>query len=447
MVVLDTVRPDHLGAWGYPKPTSPHFDAFLRTATQYTRAYAPTSWTLPTHASLFTGLYPFAHGSRAFLTEDAEGNPGLYEAPLGEPHVTLAEALRQEGYATAGFVANTVYLKERFQLQQGMEPYYVERVPATELLPPALAWLRAQKGAPFFLFMNFMDAHQPYNVAPLPDSGLGPAPQSEELLLEYIDQVMLAEGPVDPELERQVLAQYDTGIAHADRGLGAVLDALRSHGLYDETLIIVASDHGEFFGEHGLAQHSKDLYEEGARAAFAVKLPGQRKPAREDTPISLVEAPRLVMNALGDGVASRYPVLAGRGPARPLITEIYYTRRWDLFHEHWGHRFHRVRTALYDWPWKYIHSSDGQHELYHLERDPKESTSLHESEGPRVLAMVRRLEGVKSLAAAPPWREAPASPKLDAEELEEMEALGYFGSDDRKAGATGQKKETRSQGL
>ena len=426
LVVLDTVRPDHVGAWGYPKATSPNLDAFVKTATQYTRAYAPTSWTLPTHASLFTGLYPFAHHTRAYLVEDEAGNPQIYEAPLDEAHGTLAEALQQEGYATAGFVANTVYLKERYQLHQGMDTYHVERVPGVELAPQALAWIEANKSKPFFLFLNFMDAHYPYNVGPLPGGQLEAAPQDEGLLLEYIEKTLIAEAPVDPELTAQVIAQYDTGIAHADRGLAAILDGLKSRGLFDDTLIMVLSDHGEFFGEHDLAQHSKDLYEEGVRVPLAVKLPGQRKSSRHDAPVSLVEMPRLAIRALGETTARRYPHLVERGADLPLLTEIYYTRSWDLFDERWGRRFHRVRTALYDWPWKYIHSSDGNHELYHLERDPVEAANLYEPDSQRVVAMVQRLERVRGLEPAAPRRAPPAFPQLTPQDEEEMRALGYL---------------------
>jgi len=426
MLVLDTVRSDHLGAWRYPKATSPNLDAFVKTATQYTRAYAPTSWTLPTHASLFTGLYPFAHHSHAYLVQDKAGNAHVHEPPLDDAHRTLAEALQQEGYATAGFTANTVYLKERYQLHQGMDTYHVERVPGVELAPHALAWIDANNSKPFFLFLNFMDAHYPYNVAPLPGAQLEPAPQDEELLLQYIEKTLTADAPVDRELTAKVVAQYDTGIAHADRGLAAVLDGLKSRALFDDTLVMVMSDHGEFFGEHDLAQHSKDLYEEGVHVPLAVKRPGQRKPARHDAPVSLVEAPCLVMSALGAATARRYPHLTERGAGLPLLTEIYYTRAWDLFDERWGHRFHRVRTALYDWPWKYIHSSDGNHELYHLERDPAEAADLYDSEGPRVRAMLDRLQRVKDLEPAAPARPAAPAPPLTPQDEEEMRTLGYL---------------------
>lgn len=154
LIVLDTVRTDHTSGWGYRRPTTPNLDEFLLESARFIRALAPAPWTLPSHASMFTGKYPFMTGVHTFLTQSG-GKEDLIEPPLKDEFHTLAEALRAEGYATAAFVANSVYLSTNFNLQQGFDVYEVNRVPAVDLAPPALRWLDSQQSRPFFLFASF----------------------------------------------------------------------------------------------------------------------------------------------------------------------------------------------------------------------------------------------------------------------------------------------------
>ena len=174
LVTIDTLRADHLGCYGYARNTSPSLDALAERATVYTRAMASSPWTLPTHASLFTGLAPFEHGARTFL--DASGRS--LANPLDSAHLTLAEALRAEGFATAAFVANTGYLHPRHQLDRGFEVYEVRDESAMSMLPRIFEWLDEKAGGAFFLFVNFMDAHRPYNTTPRPEA-LPPPPDRD----------------------------------------------------------------------------------------------------------------------------------------------------------------------------------------------------------------------------------------------------------------------------
>jgi len=159
LVTLDTLRRDHLGSYGYPLHTSPELDAFASQATRFDRAYATAPWTLPTHASLFTGRHPFEHGARTPpRTATRPGVKALNALPLGREHVTLAEVLADEGFRTAAFVSNTLFLGTRFQLDQGFDSYVVERLPGAEIVDRATRWLerhiRDQPGVPFFLFLS-----------------------------------------------------------------------------------------------------------------------------------------------------------------------------------------------------------------------------------------------------------------------------------------------------
>ncbi|NIA15823.1 MAG: sulfatase-like hydrolase/transferase, partial [Nitrospiraceae bacterium] len=298
MVVLDTVRASNLKAWGYGRSTTPQLDGFLKTATQYARAYSTAPWTLPAHVSLFTGQYTFQHGVRGYREERADGTIRIFDPPLGDAAHTLAERLGEAGYATGAFTANTVFMKERYNLNQGFERYKVGRIRGKELVAEALEWTRRQRG-PFFLFVNIMDAHRPYDLAPVPGVALKPVPQDETLLQQFYESTMPGTSPVDLDLAARVMRQYDSGIANGDHAFGRLLTGLKEAGRFDDSLVVLTSDHGEFLGEHGLVEHSKDIYQETVWVPLAVKMPMQRTGERHKPPVSLAQVPGSVLEAAG----------------------------------------------------------------------------------------------------------------------------------------------------
>ncbi|MBI3119269.1 MAG: sulfatase-like hydrolase/transferase, partial [Candidatus Hydrogenedentes bacterium] len=219
LAVMDTVRADHVAAWGYHRKTTPHLDGLLGHATKFTRVQAPAPYTLPSHASMFTGRWPSEHGadSQRYVNEQQE--PHVRELPLRGEFLTLAERLQQAGYATGAFAANTAYLKPRFNVLQGFETQEIEHIPGVRLVERAIPWVTAQKG-PFFLFLNLMDAHRPYNLEPRPGVLEGAVPDDPELLNRLRHAALPGDKPLDPELVRQVTSQYDTGVANADAAVG-----------------------------------------------------------------------------------------------------------------------------------------------------------------------------------------------------------------------------------
>lgn len=422
LVTLDTVRADHLSAYGYPVATTPRLAALAREATLYERALSSAPWTIPAHASLFTGKHPFEHGAHDFEVKDPEASN---VHPLDARHLTLAEALKAAGYSTQAFVANAGYLAPRWQLDQGFDSYRVGRAPASELSRRALKWLGGAGEQPFFLFVNYMDAHRPYNAVPRP--GLLPrpvAPDRGRALQDLYQRVMAPRGPVPRELVQRVTDQYDTAIANLDEGLGLLLDGLRRLGLYERTLIVITSDHGEYLGEHQLVEHSKDLYQPVLWVPLVVKEPGVTKGRVERTPISSVDVPRLILSKLPhERVGSVLPSFPYEPGNHPLLAECYYTRAKDLVGKPWSSRFQRVRTALFDWPFKYIASSDGRHELFQLEADPAESSDLLARERGEAERLARSLQAFT--AAHPRWQARDTPAPADADEREELRALGY----------------------
>jgi arylsulfatase A-like enzyme len=427
LLVLDTVRADHVSCYGYPLPTTPRIDALAATSDRYAAVSSTAPWTLPSHASIFTGRSSFQHGAEAVRLPDGRI---LDARALDESNVTLAEALHDAGYQTAGFVANNVYLSVPFGFKQGFEIYAVDRQRAGAMNGKLLAWIdRIDRSQPFFAFVNYMDAHRPYNVEPLPEGarvGLPPpAPERPvDLLDALLDQVMAREQPPDPDLVHKVISQYDQGIAWVDWAVGQVVDSLVARGLWEDTLLIVTSDHGEYFGEHDLAEHSKDVYQEGVSVPLLVKRPGKSEGRVLAERISLAEVPKLVFSELPRELRERYGAtfLAG-DEHRPVLSEIYYTRSKDL-EAPWRARFLRERHALYADRFKFILSSDGANELYDLDSDPREEHNLIAQKAPLAQALETRLRAILSTGPAPNTQTS--IPQLSPADLDELRRLGYL---------------------
>ncbi|MBC8423423.1 sulfatase [bacterium] len=424
IITMDTVRADHLGCYGYPVNTTPQVDALAAVATRYARFVASSSWTVPTHASFFTGKFAFEHGAHGFQVRFEVNNVN----GLPAKELTLAEVLLDEGYATGAFVANEAYLGPRWQLDQGFETYHVEHVRCPDINRKAFAWLDSIPEKPFLLFVNYMDVHRPYNAQTVP--GLLPrpvVPDDGELVEALCDAVMPGTNAVPPDLQQKVIDQYDTALRNLDAGVGALIEKLKSLDRYDNTVLVVESDHGEFFGEHLLVEHSKDVYEEVLSVPLIIKYPGQTQGAIESTTASAPDLPHLILSAFsGDDWAQhrlKFPNAPGN---HEIIGELYYTRLKDLFHPVWGHRFRRIRTAFYDWPFKYINSTDGVHELYNLEEDPVEAVNLvglDEATAGRLAGQLRQF-----LESRVRSDEQVEQKPLTKEERRRLKSLGYVGN-------------------
>lgn len=426
LITLDTLRADHLGCYGYVRPTSPRIDAFAETATLYRRGYATSPWTVPTHGSLFTGKFPYEHGAHTFKVDRPVNN--VNRLPL--EHLTLAEVLKQEGYETGAFIANDGYLVPASQFNQGFDTYHVERVYADILNQRVFDWLEPRKGKPFFLFINHIDTHRPYNTTPRLGITDLPVVRDQGQLLDRLGAAVLpGTGPIPADLVARVTDQYDTAVANVDAAVGSMLDRLQAMGIYDKTVIVLTSDHGEFIGEHHLVEHSKDVYQEVLWVPLIVKNVGQSLGSVFDAITTSNDVPRLIFSQCPPAIAQRYDKAFPDAPGdHPVISENYYTRTKDLFDKRWGHRFNRIRTVIYQDDFKYIHSSDGKHELYNLKDDPTESNDLATS----------RPELAGSLASSiatlwmnrPPWASRPEPARLSNDQIRNLKSLGYAGDEE-----------------
>ncbi len=267
LIVIDTLRADHLSLYGYGRRTSPALDAFARDAVTYTDAISPGTWTVPAHGSLFTGRWPSFHG--------AERVPGARNlaTPLNPEVPTLAELLAAAGFRTAAFVANSVYVSRALGFDRGFGEFFDRDLNvATDVERALQAWLPRHER--LFVFVNILDPHEPYEPPPPFDRRFpGKLPDLGTMMT-----VLVYGGtPVTPELQAHFVSQYDGEIAFADESLGRIMRELKRRGRYEDALIAVTSDHGELLGEHGLAGHGFAPYEELLHVPLVVKLPGERR--------------------------------------------------------------------------------------------------------------------------------------------------------------------------
>lgn len=305
LIVLDTTRADRLSAYGYERPTTPSLEALARRATRYERAVSQGVWTLPGHASMFTGLYPSEHGAADLFER---------QSYVADEAVTLAERFRLAGYATACVAANHLF-SARFGLTQGFDTVWAEEAhsehlvlprlvrtlihaavgrhtvrqhigalergefaPAREVVDAALDWLDAGSGArPRFLFLNFMEAHGQLRREPCGAPRFGEGRPACEFDVENYAAVLAGREDPEPRTLERYRDWYDSQLACLDRHLGELFAALDERGLFDPALLVVTADHGEMLGDHRAFNHKSEVWEGLLRVPLVVKLPGQQR--------------------------------------------------------------------------------------------------------------------------------------------------------------------------
>ncbi len=368
IVVLDTVRADHLGTYGYDRDTSPRLDAWAQGATVFTRAYADGPWTLPAHASMFTGLPARTHAARSVGLDDPRKG-----APLAESFYTVPERLRDAGYRTLGLAGNRAFLDPAYGLSQGFDAWLCETLAedsrglgynAADRLLPMATTAAASARRPTLLFLNFMDAHTPYK----PRRGYVKDPS--KLVRKVIPgnkgarkvvTSLLKGGALDPRVQGSWVEAYDSEIRFLDEHLGTLFEELSAF-----EYVFVLADHGEYLGEHGLVEHAKDVYEPVIHVPFMVKGPGYT-PGRDNRMVQSHDLAWMVLEAAGLPVP---PEVERTGEF--AVSELHYTLKKDLTNKDYGARFNRVRRALVAGEHKLIVGSDGSRESYDLGVDPGE---------------------------------------------------------------------------
>lgn len=392
LITVDTLRADHLGCYGYASIETPSIDELARTGVRFAQAYTPVPITLPAHAALMTGQFPLTTGMHDF-----SGN----KLPSNTP--TLAKILRDEGYATAAFLGSAV-LDSRFGLSQGFDTYFdrfdlrgleevhldaIERR-GDRVVDEALKWLSANSQRPIFLWVHLYDPHAPYN-------------------------------PPEPYARRYRARPYDGEIAFADAQVGRLLSSLRQRAVFEKSLIILASDHGESLGEHGEKTHGFFLYNSTLHVPLIVRMPGAvSRTVRNE--VSLVDVMPTLLQALAIPIPSSVQ-------GRSLLSEVLgrpAENTSNLYAESYPPLLHFGWNLLRSLQWqglKYIETT--RPELYDTRTDPRELHNLFSARQALAREMSDRLHGLvrrftPSAAAAAPDKEL-TDPAL----TEALRSLGY----------------------
>ncbi len=398
LIVLDTVRAKSLSAYGFPLPTSPRLQQFAQAGVRFDQAFTTAPWTAPSHASMFTGQYPSSLSIG-------------WREPLDDTYTTLAEALRGRGYVTKAFVGNTMGCTVERGLHRGFETYrdfplswqefarssaMVRMLANMSRLRPLLgwwdlvgrkwgpavsgeflAWLDQKPDRPFFVFLNYFDAHDPYLPPPPYDTMFGTAPRPNPWMTRrWWNAAERNKKHVPAEL-----AAYHGAIAYLDEQIGQLLDRLRQRGVLDNTLVIITSDHGEEFLEHGQMGHARGMWEEVLRVPLVVSFPGVvpagtvvREPVTvRDIPATIEDLLSLPRTGFAGGSLARH--WAADAPKdEPILAH------------------HRTVRSVVHGRWHYIQDGRKRERLFDLTTDPEEQHDLAGTpEGQALLPRLRQI--------------------------------------------------------
>jgi arylsulfatase A-like enzyme len=461
LVVMDTVRADHLSLYGFKRSTTPSLERLAKRGILFNQARATAPWTLASHASFFTGRWPHELGVK-------------WRTRLSGSFPTLSEYLGSRGYATAGFVANTLYCSYETGLDRGFTHY--EDYVLEKFMPFRTAWLvdhflhmvsdfgvfvgrnldigpfrpsmkrswfaslfvvnarkdagtvnreftdwlarRREPSRPFFAFLNYYDAHAPYVLPPGVPYRFGLKPQKSAdfvFLVEYwqsVDKIKLR-----PAYRNLAMDCYDNCVAYLDQRLGELFDELRARGVLDQTLVVVTSDHGEGLGDHGLFDHGESLYRNEIRVPLLIALPdGSQSQRVVDDAVSLRDLPATIAHlvGLGDGQPFSSRSLArlcdnpisGTGPVagEAALSELQSP---NPFNPNQGRSpaYRGPLVAVAEGDYVYIRNEGDATEEFFNERDDPDELHNHANEEamqPIVERFRRRLDFMKK--APPPLR-------------------------------------------
>lgn len=407
-ILVDTLRSDRLSCYGYERPTSPTIDTLCESGVRFSKHLAQSSWTKASMASLWTGVHPIRTGILR------------YNHALPSEVVMPAEVLRSRGMETAGIWRNG-WVASNFGFAQGFDLYHKptfgrikaahRRAPATshiagsdqDVTDSALEFIRLNGHRPWFLYVHYMDVHQ------------------------YLsDEASALFGTTYSDI-------YDNSIHWVDRHIQILLDALDEARVRDETLIILASDHGEAFGEHDREGHAKDLYGEVTETPLILSLPFRIEPGLVvDTPSQNVDVWPTVLDLLGE---SPLPETDGRS----LLPDILQAARraperrdGEISFAHldrtWGRAEEKPLwlVAATEYPYRLIYDVDGKapNELYRLDRDPSEHDNIYELESAISERLKQRADDYLALPRAS-WATHPKTVQLDDMLIGQLRAIGY----------------------
>src|SRR6266850_923243 len=419
LIIVDTARADRFPFDGYARPTAPNLQVIAREGAVYTHAFSPAPWTVPAHASLFTGQYPSLHRTDCGSLR------------LQDRAVTLAETLRDAGYRTVGHTANP-WLGTEYNFQQGFDTYGETwrevREPSEDTgagltNDKVLRFLRWRadtpdaRKQPFFLFINYFEPHLPYHP-PEPERSRFLRPGVDPERVKYLshlghpNEMRYIVGLSDLTGDDMAILNdlYDGEIAYADRRAGEVLSLLREQGILDQTIVAVAGDHGENIGDHHMMDHKLSVHDTLLHVPLLLRYPPRIRPGQSiDAEVQMHDLYPTLLGLAGvappEGVTVEAVPLPGTGlpgAGRPLDAPIigefvgppieFLKVMQELFPQRDLSRYNRTLVALRSGGYKLQWGSDGRHALYNIEGDPGEANDLAAADPGRVQEMVGQVQ-------------------------------------------------------
>jgi len=433
LIIMDTVRQDHCSCYGYGRRTTPVLEELVKSSIVYHKAYSPAGWTSPAHASLFTGLYPIAHG----ISQE--------NWVLHDESVTIAEILSTRGYETIGIVENPV-LAVPNNFDQGFQNYYETWKVKEENPNINKAFLTFQKflssrnqEKSFFTFINFIEPHTPYNSSGqfyatfLSDRSI--KLEHNMWVEHFLGKLKFSEKEI-----RHLFELYDAEILYTDYLVGQIIEALKEHDLWKETVFIVTSDHGENISDHDMMDHVFSIHESIIKIPLIIHYPKLFFPGTKDNdPALLLDIFPTILHLCGidkDYFTSHgVDLLENNRAERKIYAEYYYPKQAvSCFPDEEKNnirleRFKRRIKVVVDGRFKLIWGSDGVHELYDLEKDSKEDINLINDENfkKQEQVLMEELEKfVKNYHINRAKSPGDSLKKMDPKTLKALRALGYI---------------------
>lgn len=420
LIIIDTLRADHLGCYGYEKSKTFAIDRFAQESLVFTTAYAAASWTLPSIASMLTGTFPGFHGAHRVDTQE-----NLFSSSkLSPDNITLAEVLSNHGYQTASIVSSD-FLGRQFGLDQGFQYiddlilnyFYIfhafscieflnfffpiqdylwskgfmgHRV-ADQINSLALKWLRnREEKTPFFLLIHYFDPHDPYIPVKL---GASSKNVPDPIHIRYgrysanytdVEKVLIASvinnsKPLFHDEKELLIRNYDLEIERVDQKIAAIFEELKKMNIYDSSIIIIVSDHGESFGEHNLMLHGLSLYEDNIRVPLIIKFPvSDKKTGYMNKAVSLTGLMPTILSYLNIPIPNTVQGISFFDEREQiLIAQNFRDPTWK--NHNTTKRFDQDLISLIVGKHKIISSIGGKSELFDLELDPFEKNNLFDT--------------------------------------------------------------------
>ncbi|NIR51231.1 sulfatase-like hydrolase/transferase [candidate division KSB1 bacterium] len=452
-IVMDTARRDQVSIYGGDRKFTPNIDTFAEDAVVFNRAVSSAPWTIPSHASMFTGMFPSKHAAH-------RGVPGgRFTNPLSKENVTIAEILSSHGYETACIAANVAGLSRDFGFTQGFDYYFDGRPIAyslfwgkvlrtvskkfrarvlkaneiclsSEINNLVFDWLnRRSEKRPFFLFINYMEPHDGIEHIPEPYHSMFGFDEDEyEKLFRDFDQskVVHFEQKVTPEQFEMFEIAVGRRVYFMDHHIGRLLDLLKKEGIYEDAFVIITSDHGELNGEHYSFGHNTDLYNELIWIPMIVKYPNSAKVGFRDQTVQNIDIMPELLHHLKLDIPEEVQGQPFNEVSHEIIAELFEQKKAQalLYPERYYRDLRAIYSNVAEDSLKYIWASNGKSELYDMQNDREELNNLAEQKAKVIPVLDEKLQNWhKSFT---PVISTNGKLKYTKEVQERLRSLGYI---------------------